>query len=151
MVVIALIAALVLSACGGDPVGSSTESASQPGATVESAPTADPIDEASADELFPDIIDATATMSADGTWDFSATVSSPYDSPDRYADAWRVLAPDGTELGVRELTHDHAGEQPFTRTLFGVEIPARVDIVTIEGRDQVNGWGGDTVEVELQP
>jgi hypothetical protein len=100
-------------------------------------------------ELFPDVIDATATETQPGTWTFSATLSSPYDTPERYADAWRVVATDGTVLGVRELLHDHAGEQPFTRSLPGVEVPADVDTVTIEGRDQVSGWGGATVTVSL--
>ena len=35
-------------------------------------------------------------------------------------DAWRVLDPDGNELGVRILTHDHANEQPFTRSQGGI-------------------------------
>lgn len=77
------------------------------------------------------------------------TVSSPYDSPGRYADGWRVFAPDGTELGVHTLMHDHAGEQPFTRTQTGVDIPAGVDEVTVQGRDQRYGFGGRTATVEV--
>lgn len=96
----------------------------------------------------PDVVDA--TLERDGeAWRVSATLSSSYDSPDRYADAWRVVAPDGTVLGVRELLHDHAGEQPFTRSLDGVEIPSDVDEVTVEGRDSANGWGGVTVTVDV--
>src|SRR6056297_2161079 len=100
------------------------------------------------DGLFPDVVDATVERDGD-TFRFDVTISSPYDTPERYADAWRVVGPDGTVLGVRELLHDHQNEQPFTRSLSGVEIPDDVDTVTIEGRDQVNGWGGATVEVEL--
>lgn len=77
------------------------------------------------------------------------TLCYPYDSPERYADAWRVLAPDGAELGVRFLTHHHGAEQTFTRSLTSVEIPADIAVVTIEGRDQVSGWGGETIDVEL--
>jgi hypothetical protein len=99
--------------------------------------------------LYPDVLDATATQTDPGVWQFSATLSSPYDSPARYADAWRVLTPEGAELGVRELAHDHAGEQPFTRSLSGVEVPLEVDKVVIQGRDQVSGWGGATVGVDL--
>ena len=69
--------------------------------------------------------------------------------PARYADAWRIVAPDGTELGVRELTHDHAAEQPFTRSLNGVEIPPDVTEVTVEGRDLVNGWSGGTLTATI--
>jgi hypothetical protein len=43
-----------------------------------------------------------------------------------------VLTPDGEELGVRELLHDHAVEQPFTRSLEGPEIPANVSEVIVE-------------------
>ena len=68
------------------------------------------------------------------------TVSSPYDTPERYADAWRVVGPDGSEYGIRVLTHDHESEQPFTRSQGGIEIPGDVTIVTIEGRDLANGY-----------
>ncbi|MGB8361039.1 MAG: hypothetical protein WCE80_06520, partial [Acidimicrobiia bacterium] len=77
------------------------------------------------------------------------TMSSPYDTASRYADAWRVVGDDGVVYGVNELTHDHAAEQPFTRSLTGVEIPASVSTVVVEGRDQVYGWGGATVTVTL--
>jgi len=100
------------------------------------------------EQLFPDIIDATAEQTNLG-WTFNATVSSPYDTADRYADAWRIVGPDGTVYGTRELAHDHAAEQPFTRTIQAVEIPEDVEVVTIEGRDQDNGWGGGTFEVTL--
>lgn len=101
------------------------------------------------DDLFPDVLDVTVQQATDGTYTFDVTISSPYDSPDRYADAWRVRSVEGTVYGVRELVHDHAAEQPFTRSLSGVEIPADVDAVVVEGRDQVNGWGGETLRVEL--
>jgi len=101
-----------------------------------------------AEQRFPDVVDVVATETAVG-WDVDVTLSSPYDTPERYADAWRIVAPDGTVLGVRELLHDHQFEQPFTRSLGGVEIPDDVDVVTVEGRDSTHGWGGATVEVAL--
>ncbi len=102
-------------------------------------------------EQFPEILDVEASHNdGSNTWDFAVTVSSPYDSPSRYADGWRVLGPDGTVYGVHTLTHDHAAEQPFTRRQYGVEIPADVDEVTIEGRDLVNGFGGSTRTIDLQ-
>ena len=106
-------------------------------------------DGSTGDGLFPDVVGVVATSTDGVTWTFDVTLSSPYDSPDRYADAWRVVGPDGTVYGIRELLHDHAGEQPFTRSLGGVEIPAQVSTVVVEGRDQVNGWGGTTLEYEL--
>lgn len=101
------------------------------------------------EQRFPDVVGAEATIDADGTWTFAVTLSSPYDTPERYADAWRVTAPDGTVLGERVLLHDHADEQPFTRSLGGVEIDAAVTTVTIEGRDQRYGYGGDTLTIDL--
>ena len=104
--------------------------------------------QASAEEV-PEVVDVAATADGDGTYRFDVTISSPYDRPERYADGWRVLGPDGTVLGVRELTHDHAAEQPFTRSLSGVAVPADVDTVTVEARDLIGGWTGQTVSVDL--
>jgi hypothetical protein len=102
------------------------------------------------DVRFPDVIEATATLDVDtDTWSFAVTMSSPYDTVERYADGWRVMTPDGTVLGTHTLMHDHAAEQPFTRTQTGVEIPSEVDTVTVEGRDLVNGFGGAAVTITL--
>lgn len=167
--------ALLASACGSDsdaaaPASTATDSADTTlaGASGDDvsdddvssdtdSDTTDPTasEDAGADEtgdpstFFPDVLDATATRADDGTWTFAVTLSSPYDSPAQYADAWRVVGPDGTELGFRLLTHDHASEQPFTRSESGIVIPDGVTVVTIEGRDQANGWGGDFLELEL--
>jgi hypothetical protein len=56
---------------------------------------------------------------------------------------------DGTVYGEHQLGHDHANEQPFTRTQPGVEIPDDVDEVIVEGHDLENGYGGDTMTVPL--
>lgn len=103
---------------------------------------------AAAGQRFPDIVGVEVSRSGSG-YGFAVTVSSPYDTAQRYADAFRVRAEDGTVYGVRELTHDHESEQPFTRSLSGVQIPAGVTNVVVEGRDQANGWGGGTQAVEL--
>ena len=101
------------------------------------------------DGLFPDVIDVDVQVGSAGLLDFDVTLSSPYDTPQRYADAWRVRSTDGVVFGVRELAHDHANEQPFTRSLDSVEIPDDVTEVVVEGRDQVNGWGGETITSPL--
>jgi hypothetical protein len=94
--------------------------------------------------------DVDLELTPDGTVTVAATLCSAYDTPERYADAWRVLTPDGEELAVRELTHDHAAQQPFTRSLPApIAVPGGVTSVVIEGRDLVNGWGGATLEVSL--
>lgn len=84
------------------------------------------------------------------TWRFSATVRHADEGWDHYADAWRVVAPDGSVLGVRALLHPHVTEQPFTRSLSGVAVPPGVETVRIEARDSVHGWGGAVVELRLE-
>lgn len=98
--------------------------------------------------LYPDVIGVEVRPGA-GVYSFDVTISSPYDTAQRYADAFRLIGDDGTVYGIRELLHDHANEQPFTRSLGGVEIPDTVRTVTIEARDQVYGWGGETIVVDL--
>lgn len=97
---------------------------------------------------FPDVLSATADCSGD-LCSFNVTISSPYDTAERYADGWRILAPDGTVLGEHKLGHDHRTEQPFTRTQPDVTVPESVDSVTVQGRDQVYGYGGTTVDVDV--
>lgn len=97
----------------------------------------------------PDVLAAKVRPSGADTFDFDVTVSSPYDTPQRYADGFRVMDARGTVLGERKLWHDHAGEQPFTRDLYGVKIPRAVRTVVIQARDQRHGYGGKTVEVPL--
>ena len=58
---------------------------------------------------------------------------------DHYADGWYILAPDGTELGYRELLHPHVNEQPFTRSLSGVVIPEGIRAVDVRANDSVHG------------
>lgn len=101
-----------------------------------------------AQQLYPDVLDV-EVVEKDSRWTISATISSPYDSPQRYANGFRILTENGVELGVRTLWHDHANEQPFTRSLIGVAIPSGTISIIVQGRDQKNGWGGQAVRVRL--
>lgn len=167
-----LVAAAVLGACGADgadptpgtaPTGAATTAGATSATTAATAatPTTSELSPADPDApdatgeaagtgtaRYPDVLEARLERSGDG-WTVAATISSPYDSEERYADAFRVVAPDGTVLGVRELLHPHAEEQPFTRSLSGIDIPADVDAVVVEGRDLIHGWGGRTVTIEV--
>lgn len=96
----------------------------------------------------PQIRDATAT-SLGATWRVSVTLAHPDTGWDHYADGWEVLHPDGTRLGYRELHHPHVEEQPFTRSLSGVEIPEGVGRVLIRARCSVDGWSEETLSVDL--
>ena len=84
-----------------------------------------------------------------GTWSFNVTVAHGDTGWDHYADKWDVVAPDGTVLGTRTLYHPHVEEQPFTRSLSGVAIPAGIDSVTVRAHDSVHGYGGAEMTVDL--
>lgn len=105
--------------------------------------------ETDAEQRYPDVIDVSVSASGDDRFTFQVTLSSPYDTPQRYADAFRVATEGGDTLGVRELLHDHANEQPFTRSLSGVAIAPDLTRVVVQGRDQEYGYGGQTMTVSL--
>jgi len=133
---------LLLVACGSS--GEVTEPVAPAAAGAPPVPTAT----VEFGDRFPEVIAVEATDLGDGRWRFDVTLSSPYDTPQRYADAWRVLDSTSTELGVRVLLHDHASEQPFTRSET-IDVPEGTSVVHVEGRDQVNGWSGQRFEFRL--
>ncbi len=96
----------------------------------------------------PTIENIAASRSGD-TWRFDVTIRHPDTGWDDYADGWRVLDMDGNELGMRVLHHPHVDEQPFTRSLGGVVIPAGTTQVQIQARDNVGGWSDDTTIFDL--
>ena len=101
------------------------------------------------EQRFPDVLSVQVRASAAGVFDFDATISSPYDTRNRYADGFRVTTMSGEVLGERRLWHDHQGEQPFTRDLHSVKIPSDVRAVLVQARDQKYGYGGKAVTVVL--
>lgn len=139
-----VLTATLLASCAGGSGSAQTPApaeSSSSGSASDTSHSADPRE-------FPDVVDAVLTASGDD-FTITVTISSPYDSADRYADGWRVLTADGDVLSEHQLAHDHANEQPFTRTSSAFVIPDDVDDVTVEGRDQENGYGGATVTIEV--
>jgi hypothetical protein len=104
---------------------------------------------AQAAQKHPDVLDVKVKSCGANCFDFDATLSSPYDTPQRYADAFRVTTLEGKSLGERILLHDHQNEQPFTRDLYSVKIPAGIKQVIVQGRDQQFGWGGKALTINL--
>lgn len=82
-----------------------------------------------------------------GSYRFDVTVRHDDKGWDHYANKWEVVAPDGKVLGTRILAHPHDTEQPFTRSLGGVKIPAGVEKVRVRAYDSVHGAGGTEQEV----
>lgn len=100
-------------------------------------------------QKFPAVLSVGVKASGENRFDFDVTISSPYDTQQRYADGFRVIGDDGVVYGERKLWHDHADEQPFTRDLHGVSIKAGVHSVQVQGRDQKFAYGGKTATVIL--
>ncbi len=94
------------------------------------------------------IVSATARKDAAG-WTFDVTLSHPDAGWEHYADAWEIVAPDGTSLGLRDLAHPHVEEQPFTRSLSGVTIPENMTHVMVRARCLVDGWSDETLRLDL--
>jgi len=82
-------------------------------------------------------------------WSIDVTLEHADSGWDHYADEWRVLDSEGKLLGDRVLYHPHVREQPFTRGLSAVTLPADAQI-TIEAHDKRHGWSPTTLRVDLR-
>jgi len=96
-----------------------------------------------------DVVSATADCST-SICAFVVTVRHDDEGWNHYANAWEIVAPNGTVLATRVLRHPHVAEQPFTRELRGVEVPPDVATVRIRARDSVHGFGGREAEVSIE-
>jgi len=84
------------------------------------------------------------------SWSFEVTLKHGDTGWKHYANAWRVVDQKGKVIKTRILGHPHVDEQPFTRGLSGVNIPAGAKSVTVEARDKVHGWSKDKVVIDLK-
>lgn len=96
-----------------------------------------------------DVVNVEVTQTGKGVFRFDVTVRHADTGWDHYADKWEVLTPEGTVVGTRTLHHPHVDEQPFTRSLSGVNIPATVGKVSVRAHDSVHAFGGQTKTVQL--
>ncbi len=96
-----------------------------------------------------DVVDVSVQQSGKNKYSFSVTVRHADEGWDHYANKWDVVAPDGTVLATRVLYHPHVDEQPFTRSLSGVNIADTVDTVTVRAHDSVHEYSGKTVTIEV--
>jgi hypothetical protein len=154
-----VVGALLVAACGGsegaapaDPAAAPTSSTAG-SATTSSEPagsggTPSTTTGKSGDECA-HVRAVDITAEAEGVFTFAVTVESTDTGWEKYADAWEVRGPDGAVLGERVLAHPHENEQPFTRSLSGVEIPTAVAEVTVAAHDLVLGFCGDELTVPV--
>ncbi|MCI4665571.1 MAG: hypothetical protein MRY74_12695 [Neomegalonema sp.] len=101
----------------------------------------------------PRVIDAKGILvdTRDGVeiWTFEVTIAHADTGWDHYANAFEILAVDGSVLGLRTLYHPHEDEQPFTRSLTKVKIPAGTQKVIIRAHDTVHGYSKSHLELKL--
>ena len=95
------------------------------------------------------VVDATAQATGGGSFNISVTLEHGDSGWDHYADRWDVVTADGVLLGTRTLFHPHVNEQPFTRSLGGITIPAGITRVLIRAHDSVHGYATAVFPLEL--
>jgi hypothetical protein len=81
---------------------------------------------------------------------FHVTLRHADEGWNHYADRWEIVDMKGNVLATRTLQHPHVDEQPFTRSLYDVKIPAGIKTVLVMGHDLVHGYGGKRVRITLQ-
>jgi hypothetical protein len=89
----------------------------------------------------PVVEDVRVTKQGSGGYRFDVTVRHGDTGWDHYADRWQVLDEQGQVLATRVLAHPHVHEQPFTRSLSGIKIPANMNKVWVRAHDNVHGDG----------
>jgi hypothetical protein len=97
-----------------------------------------------------DVVKVDVDVKSQGVYNFSVTVSHEDTGWEHYADRWEVVDNDGNILQTRVLHHPHVNEQPFTRSLAGVEIPDHIDKLNVRAHDSVHEYGGRVVSVDLR-
>lgn len=147
--VLAVIAMLMAAACSSEN-GAVSEQETVATTAVTPEPAAETAVPAAAPESgCADVVDVEVDRGGDGTFDFAVTVRSSDTGNEKYADVWEVRGAGGAVLGTRVLAHPHVGEQPFTRSLQGVDVPAEEDEVVVAARDSVSGFCGATMTVTV--
>lgn len=96
-----------------------------------------------------DVVNVQIHKSGNRHYDFDVTLKHNDTGWDHYADKWDIVGPDGKVIATRVLFHPHEDEQPFTRSLENVAIPAGITEVTIRGAAKPHGYGGKTQKVKI--
>ena len=80
----------------------------------------------------------------------TATIRHEDTGWDHFCNRFEILdAKTGKLLGQRVLAHPHEDEQPFTRTLYRMPVPADVTRVRVRAHDSLHGYEQEPVEMDL--
>ena len=96
-----------------------------------------------------DVMDVKVSLTSGGTYRFDVTINHMDEGWEHYDDTFEIVSPDGRVLGKRVLAHPHVNEQPFTRSLSGVDIPDDIKEVTVRAHDKIHGLGGAIKRIKL--
>ncbi len=96
-----------------------------------------------------DVVKVEIEKAGDGTYRFNVRVFHQDEGWQHYVDKWEILDPDGSVLATRVLYHPHVNEQPFTRSLSGVKVPAGLTSLSVRAHDSVHEYGGKMIEIDL--
>lgn len=103
-----------------------------------------------------DVEDAIVKKTRDDIYHISVTLRHDDTGWEHYANRWEALETGCADtekeckvLATRVLYHPHVSEQPFTRSLGDVKIPAGIKKITLRGHDLVHGYGGKTMDIEV--
>ena len=88
-------------------------------------------------------------VSCSGSCTFLVTLKHADEGWQHYANQWDVMTMDGKLLKSRVLYHPHVDEQPFTRSLSGVKVPAGTNSVKVRAKDLKHGYSSDEYIVQI--
>ncbi len=96
-----------------------------------------------------DVIEVKVSRSGKNSYNFTVTVLHKDTGWKHYANKWDIIDEKGIVSGTRVLLHPHVEEQPFTRSLSGVEIPDNLKALNVRAYDSVHEYGGKVVSIKL--
>ena len=96
------------------------------------------------------VTEVTVSQQSDKSWCFNVSIRHHDQGWEHYADGWEVSDLKGKQLGYRLLAHPHDNEQPFTRSLCGINIPTEQSKVIVRAKCNKHGYGGKALLVELK-
>ena len=96
-----------------------------------------------------EIVGAEARADPSG-WTVAVTLRHGDTGWEDYADGWRLVSRDGDVLATRALAHPHVDEQPFTRSLSGLDLP-QGEAVFVESSTSVTSWSGARFRLPIPP
>ncbi len=82
-------------------------------------------------------------------FNISVTLEHDDEGWEHYSNAWRIYSPEGELIGERVLHHPHVDEQPFTRTLLGLSIPAELSEVIVVAVCSKTGESKNSYKLKL--